>query len=99
YWDYQPITDEVAFEARDIGIPGISLAVPSLALIHTNLDTPDRLDPTWMKRTGLLTLAPALYLANAGAAEARAILDYPFRRAISRMALSDDPGRELSRER
>lgn len=95
YWDYQEITDEVAFEARGIGIPGIALAVPSLNLIHTNLDTPDRLDPTWMKRSALLTLAPALYLANAGPRDARAVLEYTFRRAVARLARSSDPARDL----
>jgi hypothetical protein len=95
YWEYQPITDEVAFEARDSRIPGISIAVPSLDVIHTDLDTVDRLDPTWMKRTALLTLAPALYVANAGPGEARAVLAYTFRRAASRLGLSDDPGRDL----
>jgi Peptidase family M28 len=99
YWDYQPITDEVAFEARDIQVPGIAVAVPSLDLIHTNLDTVDRLDPTWMKRSALLTLAPALYAANAGPAEARAILDYTFRRAAARLALSRDPAHDLPFER
>jgi len=95
YWDYQPITDEAAFEARSIGIPGIALAVPSLNLIHTNLDSADRLDPTWMKRSALLTLAPALYVANAGPREARAILEYAFRRAAARLSLSADPARDL----
>jgi hypothetical protein len=98
YWEYQPITDEVAFEARDIGITGISIAVPSLDVIHTNLDSVDRLDPTWMKRTALLTLAPALYIANAGPAEARAILQYTFHKAAARLAASDDPGRDLPLE-
>jgi hypothetical protein len=99
FWDYQPITDEVAFEAKDIRIPGISLAVPSLDLIHTNLDTVDRLDPTWMKRSALLTLAPALYIANAGPAEARNILDYTLRRAAARLSLSPDPVGDLPSER
>jgi hypothetical protein len=99
YWDYQEITDEVGFESRELKIPGIALAVPSLDLIHTNLDTVDRLDPTWMKRSGLLTLAPALYLANAAGAEARAIADYTFRRAAARLAQSDHPGRDLAVER
>jgi len=98
YWKYQPITDEVAFEARDIRIPGIALAVPSLDLIHTDLDTVDRLDPTWMKRSALLTLAPALYVANAGPAEARRVLEYTFQRAAARLALSDNPARDLPLE-
>jgi hypothetical protein len=98
YWEYQPITDEVAFEARDIRIPGISIAVPSLDVIHTDLDTVDRLDPTWMKRTALLTLAPALYMANAGPAEARALLEYTFHKAAARLALSEDTVRDLPLE-
>ncbi len=99
YWDYQPVTDIVAFEDRDRGIPGIALAVPSLDLIHTDLDRVDRLDPTWMKRSALLTLAPALYLANAGRSEARGLLEYTFRRAAARLAASRDPGRDLGLER
>jgi hypothetical protein len=99
YWEYQPITDEVAFESEELRIPGISLAVPSLTLIHTNQDTVDRLDPTWMKRSALATLAPALYIANAGPAEARAILAYTCERAAARLALSEDPVRDLARER
>jgi len=99
YWEYQPITDAVAFETEELRIPGISLAVPSLTLIHTNLDTVDRLDPTWMKRSALLTLAPALYVANAGPAEARAILAYTARRSAARLAKSRDPMRDLPRER
>jgi aminopeptidase YwaD len=98
YWKYQPITDEVAFEARDIRIPGIALAVPSLDLIHTDLDTVDRLDPTWMKRSALLTLAPALYVANAGPAEARRVLEYTLQKATARLALSDNPARDLALE-
>ena len=98
YWEYQPITDEVAFEARDIRIPGISIAVPSLDVIHTDLDTVDRLDPTWMKRTALLTLAPALYAANAGPAEARAVLEYSFLKAAARLAMGDDAARDLPLE-
>ena len=97
YWDYQPITDEVAFEARDRAIPGIALAVPSLDLIHTNLDTVERLDPTWMKRTALLTLAPALYLANAGPPEAQAVLEYTFRRSAARLARGEDLAMERKR--
>ena len=95
YWEYQPITDEVAFEGRDIRIPGISIAVPSLDVIHTDLDTVDRLDPTWMKRTALLTLAPALYIANSGPAEARAMLQYTFQKSAARLAVSGDPASDL----
>lgn len=99
YWDYQEITDEVAFESRARRIPGIALAVPSLDLIHTDLDTVDRLDPTWMKRTALFTLAPALYLANAGHTEADAIAEYVFRRSVARLSQSGNPASDLEHER
>jgi hypothetical protein len=99
YWEYQPITDQMAFESREIGIPGIALAVPSLDLIHTNLDSVDRLDPTWLKRSALLTLAPALFLSTAGPAQARAVLAYCYRRAAARLAGSDDPAGALDFER
>jgi hypothetical protein len=99
YWDYQPITDQEAFEARDRGIPGIAVAVPSLDLIHTNLDSVERLDPTWMKRSALITLAPALFIANAGRTEARAVLNYSYRRAAARLAMSAEPTHALPFER
>ena len=99
YWDYQAITDQEAFEARDIGIPGIAVAVPSLDLIHTNLDSVEQLDPTWMKRSALLTLAPAIFVANAGASQARAVLNYSYGRAAARLAGSAAPAHDLPSER
>ena len=99
YWDYQPLSDHVAFEARGTGIPAIALAVPSLHVIHTNLDTPDRLDPTWLKRCAMMTLAPALYVANAGPRQAQAILDATFHRAAARIASAAQPERQLAVER
>lgn len=98
YWDYAPLSDHLAFEAKDVGIPCISLAVPSLHVIHTDLDTADRLDPTWMKRSALLALAPALFVANAGPKEAKAILDYTFRRGAARLANAENIQSQLARE-
>jgi hypothetical protein len=51
-----------------------------------------------MKRTALLTLAPALYISNTGPKEAGAVLDYTFQRSAARLALSDDAARDLPRE-
>ncbi|MGH9657996.1 MAG: M28 family peptidase, partial [Bryobacteraceae bacterium] len=61
YWPYEPLSDHLAFEARGVEIPAISLAVPSLGVIHSSADTVDRIDPTWLKRTTLLTLASAWF--------------------------------------
>jgi hypothetical protein len=98
YWDYAPLSDHIAFEAKAVGIPCLSMAVPSLDVIHTNQDTIDRIDPTWLKRSALMMLAPALWAANAGAPEARALLDYVFRRARVRIAESGDPVRQAETE-
>jgi hypothetical protein len=98
YWDYAPLSDHVAFESREVGIPAISLAVPSLRLIHSSLDTVARLDPTWMKRSALMTLAPALYLANAGPTEARQLLEYVFSRSVKRLAQARDVKGQVARE-
>lgn len=98
YWDYAPLSDHISFEDRAVGIPAIALAVPSLEVIHTNLDTMDRIDPTWLKRSTLMTLAPAWFAANAGPREAQAVLEYTFRRALARLARATDPGSQLEIE-
>jgi len=98
YWDYAPLSDHIAFEAKPVGIPCLSMAVPSLDVIHTSQDTIDRIDPTWLKRSALMMLAPALWAAGAGGAEARVLLDYVFRRARVRIAESDDPARQAETE-
>lgn len=98
YWNYLPLSDHSSFEAREVRIPAIALAVPSLHVIHTNLDTVDRLDPTWLKRSALMTLAPALYLAGAGATEIRSLADLSFRRAAARISTAPDPKEQLAME-
>jgi len=86
YWEYAELSDHISFEARQVGIPSISLAVPSLDLIHTSLDSSDRIDPTWLKRCGAIMLASALFAASAGPPEARALLDFVFHRSAARLA-------------
>lgn len=98
YWPYAPLSDHIAFQAKQVGVPAISLAVPSLHVIHTSLDTLDRLDPTWIKRSALMTLAPALWIANAQEKEAQDLLDYVFRRAVLRLARAADVNAQLQIE-
>lgn len=99
YFDYQPLSDHVSFVEKGIDIPAIALAVPSLDVIHTDQDTVDRLDPTWLKRSAMMTLAPALFTASAGPKEARALLEATFRRAVTRLAEAGDPDEQLKIER
>jgi hypothetical protein len=98
YWDYAPLSDHIAFEAKQVGIPCLSLAVPSLHVIHTDQDTIDRIDPTWLKRSALMMLAPALWAAGAGPAEAQSLLEFVVRRARVRVAGADDPAKQVEME-
>ena len=98
FWPYAELSDHVAFAAPQVRIPAISLAVPSLHVIHTDFDSADRLDPTWMKRSAALALTAALFAANAGAEEARALREVVFRRAAARLAHAPEPSRQLPRE-
>ncbi len=91
YWPYAPLSDHIAFEAKTVGIPAISFAVPSLHVVHTHLDTADRLDPTWLKRTALIAMASMLFAANAGPADASSLLNVVFARAVGRIASGRDP--------
>ncbi|MFN0169047.1 MAG: M28 family peptidase [Bryobacteraceae bacterium] len=98
YWPYAPLSDHVAFESRTVGIPAISMAVPSLNVVHSDRDTVDRLDPTWLKRTTLIALASALFAANAGPEDAAALLEAVFVRAVARIAAAEDRQGQLKIE-
>ena len=76
------------------------MAVPSLHVIHPTQATSDRIDPTWLKRSALMMLAPALFAANAGPPnnDARALLDRVFSRARVRLARAEDPKAQLAME-
>ncbi len=52
---------------------------------HTNLDTPDKCDPTEMKRISCLALAASLYLANADDQDALSIAREVYSRACNRI--------------
>jgi hypothetical protein len=99
YFPFEPISDHASFAARRVGIPAISLAAPSLDVIHTDQDTMDLLDPTWMKRSALLTAASALYVAGAGPKEGDALLQAVFRRAGARIAEASDRKAQLAIEK
>ena len=98
YWDYAPLSDHMAFESKEVGIPAISLAVPSLHVIHSSMDTPDRIDTTWLKRSTLMVLASAVFTANADRKETEALLDYVFQRAMVRVAEAADKRKQLEIE-
>lgn len=98
FWPYAPLSDHVPFVDRTVRVPAISLAVPSLSVIHTDFDSPARLDPTWLKRSAAVTLAAAAWAANAGPEEANALLRYSTSQAASRIAAAADRQAQLKQE-
>ncbi|MEX2264796.1 MAG: M28 family peptidase [Bryobacteraceae bacterium] len=99
HWKDEPVSDHLAFQKRNVGIRCMSLAVTSLHVIHTSLDTMERLDPTWMKRSTFMVLVPAMWLSNAGPRETQAMLEETFRRGAGRIALAKDLDFQLKIER
>lgn len=84
---YSGGSDHVMFNDSAFAIPTPMLGHGDV-FHHTNYDTPDKCDPTEMKRITSLALAVSLYLANAGDKEAieiaREVLAQARRRMMAR---------------
>jgi len=67
---YSPGSDYDVFVDGSVRIPGVMLIVWPDQWYHTSADTPDKSDPTQLKRVVTISAAAAQFLANAGPAEA-----------------------------
>ncbi len=67
-------SDHQVYADSSFGIPAIYLNDWPDRYIHTNFDTPANVDPTKLKRAAFIGAASALFLANASAKNAPAIL-------------------------
>jgi len=67
-------SDHQVYSDSSFGIPAIYLNDWPDRYIHTNFDTPANVDPTKLKRAAFIGVASALFLANANAKDADAIL-------------------------
>ena len=67
---YSPGSDYDVFVDGSIRIPGVMLIVWPDQWYHTNADTPDKSDPTQLKRVVAISAAAAQFLSSAGPAEA-----------------------------
>ena len=77
-------SDHIMFNDSAFSIPTPMLGHGDV-FHHTNLDTPDKCDPTEMKRIISLSLAATILIANAGEGEALKIAREIYSRAALRM--------------
>jgi aminopeptidase YwaD len=79
-------SDHEVYSASSWSIPAIYLNDWPDRYIHTNADTPAKIDPTKLKRAGFIAAATGLVLANATAADAQAIVSVIEEAALHRAA-------------
>ena len=86
---FVPLTlgsDHQVYSNSSWGIPSIYLNDWPDRFIHTNADTPSKIDPTKLKRAGFIAAACGLVLANVSAADAPEILSIVEEEALRRAA-------------
>ncbi len=73
---YDPGSDHDMFNDSTVGVPAMMLGHWPDWTHHTSEDTVDKVDPTTLKRVGVLATAAALWLATANDTQARDLLRY-----------------------
>jgi len=89
-------SDHEVYSASSWSIPAIYLNDWPDRFIHTNADTPSKIDPTKLKRAGFIAAATGLVLANATAADAPEIVRVIEEAALHRAAEARSQTRDLS---
>ena len=96
---FVPLTlgsDHEVYSDSSWSIPSIYLNDWPDRFIHTNADTPAKIDPTKLKRAGFIAAASGLVLANASASDAAEIVGVMEDAALRRAADARDQARALS---
>ncbi len=78
-------SDHIVFIDGSVKVPAVMFICWPDMWYHTSGDLPDKSDSTQLKRVVTLTVASALFLANAGPEEAREILNEVSSRAFGRL--------------
>ncbi|MGB9835514.1 MAG: M28 family metallopeptidase [Candidatus Saccharicenans sp.] len=84
-------SDHIVFIDGAVRVPAVMFICWPDMWYHTSGDLPDKSDSTQLKRVVTLTVASALFLANAGPEESKAILNEVATRAMKR--LGEEKGR------
>ncbi|MCX8159452.1 MAG: M28 family peptidase [Candidatus Saccharicenans sp.] len=97
YYSIDPFSggsDHIVFIDGSVKIPAVMFICWPDMWYHTSGDLPDKSDSTQLKRVVTLTVASAIFLANAGPEEARSILNEVSSRGLGR--LGREKGRALA---
>jgi len=84
---YDPGSDHDMFNDGMVGVPALMLGHWPDWTHHTSEDTPDKVDPTTLKRVGVLSTAAALWLASAQAEDWSALAELSFGKSYKRWTL------------
>ncbi len=84
-------SDHIVFVDGSVRVPAVMFICWPDMWYHTSGDLPDKSDSTQLKRVVTLTVASALFLANAGPEEAKAMLNEVASRGLQR--LGEEKGR------
>ncbi len=85
---YDGGSDHIVFLDGGVKIPAVMLICWPDMWYHTDRDTPDKSDPTQLKRVVVLSVASAIFLSNAGEKGVCEMLNLSYSRGLKR--LGDD---------
>lgn len=91
---WSPDSDHYILNDGALGIPTVFLHVGPDPFHHTNLDAPDKVDPTTLERIGFIAAAASYLVASAGDEEAARIANEVFSEGAARLARA--AGEELA---
>lgn len=82
---YDGGSDHIVFVDGGVRIPAVMLICWPDMWYHTDRDTPDKSDPTQLKRVVVLSVASALFLSNAGEQEICEMINLCFSKGLKRI--------------
>ena len=86
---YEPGSDHDIFNDGTIGVPAVMFYHWPDWTHHTSEDTPDKVDPTTLKRVGVVATATAVWLATAGEEEGEQLATLGFSNAVGKLYQSN----------
>lgn len=95
---YDGGSDHIVFVDGGVKIPAIMLICWPDMWYHTDRDTPDKSDPTQLKRVVVLSVASAIFLSNAGEREVLEMINLSFSKGLKRIGDDKIKAWQLMRE-
>ncbi|MFQ5724451.1 MAG: DUF4910 domain-containing protein, partial [Terriglobia bacterium] len=86
---YDPGSDHDIFNDGMVGVPALMLGHWPDWTHHTSEDTPDKVDPTTLKRVGVLATTAAVWLATASEEEGEQLATLGFSNAVGKLYQSN----------